>query len=407
MATVRIYPTVCTSHYSRDAIYATAAAGAGASPGLSDGTWNSNDAQHGQQFSLSLFTLTIGYARFDTSFLANIGTVTGAVFKTVNAPDTSTTDFTSNIRLFDWGGDNPGTEDWVTPSGMASKTLLAHYDTSGGFSGTISYVDDAAVANINTSGITRVIFSSSRYESETIPLGNEFVQPTWQQTYLEITYTPAANNTPLNFPPPLDTDNGYIQSYSEVSYADARAGASLTANSAANSFPIIGQLLGDFKGTPTYTVYQYFIRFDTSILGGITPLTAQLQFYMGSDFSTTNFDIQARLHTWGTSLTTADWVAGASLSGKTLLAHLTTSGITANAYNNMTDDALLANLNTSGYTDIIFCSSRQTNNNAPTNDEFISTPHMTKGIWTRLVVTYTPPAPAAATGSTLVMLGVG
>lgn len=406
MPTLKLYPKFVQSLYSSDATYATANAGP------ADGIWNSTEGTHGQRLSAGIYSAYIGYVEFDTSVLAGLGTISAAVIKTANAGDTSTTDFTSNVRLYDFGSTLTNA-DWLNPTDMATKTLLATYNTSGGFVGTISYTDVALVSNLNTSGSTRVVFSSSRYESATAPTGDEYVQPNYGRTYIEITYS-GTPTTPITFIPPDTTDNGFIESFSDISYATARSGGSLTATDASlgTAQLYFGQTLGSFKGSPNWTINEAFFRFDTSLLNGLSLLTAELQVYIPTDFSFTNFEMQARLHTWGTALTTADWVAGASLSTKTLLATLNTSSLpgssSPNAYFTFTDTALLANLNTTGYTDIILVSKNHVDSTTPTQEEFVAASANTTGFPVKLVVTFTPPTPPpAGPNKYLTLLGVG
>jgi hypothetical protein len=402
MATLKLYAKFVSSLYSQDASYATAVAGP------ADGVFNSGDGQNGQTFTGSVYRTFIGYADFDTSVLAGIGTISSAVLKTVNALDTSTTDFTSNVRLYDFGAtlDNA---DWLTPAQMTTKTLLATYNTSSGFTGTVSYTDVALLSNINTSGSTRLVFSSSRYESSIAPSGNEYYQPYRERTYIEITYS-GTPTTPVTFISPDTTDNGYIQSTSNTSYASARTGEGLAAvDSSSGSISLyFGQNFTSFKGSPTYDIFESFVRFDTSSLSGLSLLTAELRLYFLTDLSTTNFEMQARLHTWGTALTTADWVAGASLSTKTLLASLNTSGITTGSYYTFIDTALLANLNTTGFTDIILVSKNTVDGTTATQEEYVLSSANVNGFAIRLVVTFTPPTPPpAGPNKYLTLLGVG
>lgn len=392
MATIKIFGKTVTSLYGRDAVYATAYA-------TSDGIWNSNDSYHGQFLSGGLYTTVVGYLSFDTSVLANLGTLNSATFKSYNVPDFSTQDFTSNLRLYDFGS-TVEAADWRTPAQASALTLLAHYDTSGGFSGTTAWTSDALLANLNTAGDTRAVLTSSRYESTTPPVGTtvEEIQPALRQTWIEVDFTPYPDS-PVTLITPAETDIGQISSSAIPLYSDARAGFNLVTTTGFGAVRSnLGQSVQVFKGDNEYFVYQMFARFDTSVLAGGTITGATLKIYPTHDFSTTNFDIQARLHTWGTALTTADFVAGASLSGKTLLAHLTTSGLTVNAYNSMVTDALATNINQSGYTDIVFCSKNQVDNVAPVLSETISAEHGVGGYSVKLEVTGTGfPDPPAVT----------
>lgn len=187
-----------------------------------------------------------------------------------------------------------------------------------------------------------------------------------------------------------DTADNYIQSTDFSVYANARAGTgTLAIGSASGTTYYTGQDAG-------FRCYQIMAAWNTSALTSVATVTAVvLDMYGGVDSSTTDFTIEARLHDWGTSVTTADYVAGASLSGKTLLATFATSGFNASGYNTFTNVAFPANVNKTGVTRILLCSSRQTNNNQPTNDEYVGLLSADNTGTTqdpKLTITYTLPA---------------
>lgn len=168
------------------------------------------------------------------------------------------------------------------------------------------------------------------------------------------------------------SQSGTILSSSEISYASARAGENF---SASPGNPLVaGQ---NFFPAATYpeawVVQESFIDFDTSTLVG-TITVATLSLGLDEDSSDTDFTVEARLHDWGTTLTTVDWVAGTLLGTKTLLATLPTLGIGATgSYKAMTESgtALRDNINRVGVTRIILCSDRHRIGTAPTDREFI------------------------------------
>lgn len=152
----------------------------------------------------------------------------------------------------------------------------------------------------------------------------------------------------------------------DVTYSTARSGSSLVARPAAGN-AVVGQITG-------YSVYEGFLEFDTSSIPDTdVVLSVTLEVYLVSDGSTADFEIQARLHDWGSAITTADWVAGASLSGKTLLATLNTNGIGApDSLKALASDAAFKdNINKTGVTRIILCSKEQVDNSAPTGNEYV------------------------------------
>src|SRR5690606_32148284 len=93
-----------------------------------------------------------------------------------------------------------------------------------------------------------------------------------------------------------------------------------------------------------------------------------------SDLSGVDFVVEARQRDWGASLTTADWVAGASLGGLPLMASLSTNAIGAiNAYKTFTSEPAFltaTNLKT-GVVYLLLCSSRHRLGNSPSGDEYV------------------------------------
>lgn len=163
------------------------------------------------------------------------------------------------------------------------------------------------------------------------------------------------------------TSDGLVQSY-DSAYSTARSGTNLTADT--TSSLSAGQ---SYDGLFYYYATQSFVSFDTSAITDSDTVSAiVLASYLYIDNSTTNFVTQAREHDWGASLTTADWVAGASLSSKTLMASIDSNGIgAAEAYKSFTSEAAFltaTNLKT-GTVYLLLCSAEQTNNSAPTDSE--------------------------------------
>jgi len=109
-----------------------------------------------------------------------------------------------------------------------------------------------------------------------------------------------------------------------------------------------------------------------------------------TDSSTTDFDMQARLDDWGTSVTTADWLS--VWTGKTLLCHKATAGISAPAAYDFVDDALAANVSKTGTTRMILVSSRTVSATEPAGAEYVNLRSADYSGTTsdpRLTVTYT------------------
>lgn len=196
------------------------------------------------------------------------------------------------------------------------------------------------------------------------------------------------------------SSDGYIISEDNAApglYADAREGTGTTTFTAYSSSGIYvgqGYATGSY-GAVIYTCYEGFISFDTSSIVSTHLITATtLSLYAITDYSSTDFITEARIHDWGGSLTTADYVAGSSLSGKTKVATRDSNGLTGSAYNSFTSEAgFTSNLNTSGTTYILLCSKEQTDNSAPTTNEFINWAdyEYNSSYQPKLVLTYTDP----------------
>lgn len=163
------------------------------------------------------------------------------------------------------------------------------------------------------------------------------------------------------------TADGYVSSES-ATYANARSGggdAFLTAETAGADL-YVGQVAG------FYTVYESFISFDTSTVVG-TVSASTLSMYLNTDASSTDFTITAAVRDWGAGLTTADWVAGASLSGLTAVGTLATSGISSAARNDFTSNGNFPGaISVGGTTRLLVFSSRHSGNNQPSGDEYVA-----------------------------------
>ena len=217
-----------------------------------------------------------------------------------------------------------------------------------------------------------------------------------------------------------DTSDGYIRSSSVAGTDDYPAARAGTATDIGTGYDVItvGQYYDYDPGwwDPEYeewdpapsggnTVFETFLAFDTSALtSGATVSAAVLRVTSYADISTTDFDIQARLRDWGTTVEAADWVAGGSLSGLTLLgSYATSSGFTVGTGYDLSDTAMAANVNKTGSTRMLLCSDHTVGNTAPTGDEWVYIYSADESGTTRdpkLTVTY-------AAGSTEVYDGPG
>jgi hypothetical protein len=192
--------------------------------------------------------------------------------------------------------------------------------------------------------------------------------------------------------------DGRIISEHTTTYLTARSGASLIVSTAELR---VGQLGG---GGGVFDCDEAFTAFDTSVIpAGDVVLSAILSLYGTSDNSSQDFTANARLRSWLPTLAAADYVAGASLSALTLLAHWASTGFVLSAYNDFTNDALIANLNLSGNTEMVIDSDREESGISPSVNEFvIFAPQAATGTTTdpKLVVTsQTPVAPTVTTSA--------
>src|ERR1035437_808320 len=150
-------------------------------------------------------------------------------------------------------------------------------------------------------------------------------------------------------------------------YATARSGGTKFAAPGGN-FTNVGQEY--YSGN--YTIRESFLQFNTSTIGSDAVSSAVLSAYCYSkNITGSAFTVNARIYNWGASLDTGDYIAGASLTGNTLVAHLATGSFTTSAYNNLTNDAFPANINGAGTTYVVLDSSRVEAGNTPTAFEEI------------------------------------
>lgn len=158
--------------------------------------------------------------------------------------------------------------------------------------------------------------------------------------------------------------DGQISS-NHSTYSIARAGSSLALDNDADA--AVGQLVAGNR-----YCYESFLSFDTSAVAGVVQ-SATLSLYGSADGSTVDFVLEARLHDWGATLETGDWVAGADLAAKTLVASYNTAGgWSTSGYNAFTSEAaFVSGINQSGSTRLVLSSSRQRNADVPPNNEYV------------------------------------
>ncbi|MEU8195245.1 hypothetical protein AB0C10_15840 [Microbispora amethystogenes] len=197
------------------------------------------------------------------------------------------------------------------------------------------------------------------------------------------------------------TADGRIESGSS-SYSTARAGGTFIVTTSD-----VTRYIGQWFSGSTYYCYQGYVSFDTSAIADTDDVTAvSLAMWLVTDDSVTDFTLEAREKDWGASLTSADWVAGASLSGLTLMATLNSNGIGATGqYKTFTSQpAFLSatNLKT-GVVYLCLSSSRQRAGNTPSGDEGLQLSMADTSGTTqdpRLTITHQAPSESHSGGST-------
>lgn len=130
----------------------------------------------------------------------------------------------------------------------------------------------------------------------------------------------------------LSNGGGYITS-ANATYATARTGSSLIVGGSSNS--PVGQM-----HSGGYQIFEMFLSFDTSPIPDTDTVTAvDLRMWVSSLFVDSAFTVEARQYNWSSGgLTTADWVAGFSLTSGPLMASVATTSLTSGAYNYFTGE---------------------------------------------------------------------
>jgi hypothetical protein len=149
-------------------------------------------------------------------------------------------------------------------------------------------------------------------------------------------------------------------------YASTRAGSILVEYpSAGTDYMFVGQNVSK--------VHEGFLRFDTNSVPDSYSITSVvLSTYLEDSGYYRTYSLEARAYDWGTTLTTADYVAGANLAALTLLAHYPAASMTAAYTAWYTDIAFTSYINKSGYTRMILCSSHTTTGVEPTGNETVT-----------------------------------
>lgn len=174
-------------------------------------------------------------------------------------------------------------------------------------------------------------------------------------------------------------------------YASAREGVSgsLT-GTVGGTINEVGQFVsGDFR------CMESFLRFETGgIPDDVGVLAARLYWYGHSDQSATDFTAELRLHSWGPTSGTEDWVPGSQLASKPLVATFASSAFPVGSFGQFTEvgTMLRDSINRTGTTEFILCSDRHRIGNQPTGNEYVTfyARDNVSGYHIRLAVDYDP-----------------
>lgn len=175
-----------------------ALARAGGSIGTSN---NGTSINIGQRLNVAYYCYE-AFFEFDTSAVGSGSTATSAILSLYANTDSSATDFVFEARAFDWGG-VIGVEDFVAGDSLAGLTLLGTYSSASGWSAYHAFSDVAMSANVNSTGMTRLVVASDRMRLGNAPTGNEYVSckaaettGTTQDPKLVVTYSVSAPSSP-------------------------------------------------------------------------------------------------------------------------------------------------------------------------------------------------------------------
>lgn len=176
MTVLTFYPNYDGRLYSSDASdYSAARAGTGATLVLD--SESATNIQFGQALTAAPeYTCGEAFISFDTSSIPDDATIDSVVLHLYGQADFSTTDFTVQARIFDWGG-ALATGDWQDGTELAALTLAATFPTSSwSTAGYNEFTSETAFkSNVSKTGNTRIVICSSRQVAGTTPTGNEVV----------------------------------------------------------------------------------------------------------------------------------------------------------------------------------------------------------------------------------------
>lgn len=183
------------------------------------------------------------------------------------------------------------------------------------------------------------------------------------------------------------TDRG-VYSTNAV-YLTSRAGSNLVLDASET----VSGIAWSFS-SPDFVCQEAMIAFDTSSIPDTATITAAVLHGRGIGVTDgTAWIMEARLHDWGTTVTTADYVPGADLAAKTLLAtRAVSAGWSTTAYNAFTSaTGMLGAINKTGFTRMVLTMDGLRSTVAPTGTGDSCNIVLAGGTdVVKLVITYTP-----------------
>lgn len=282
---------------------------------------------------------------------------------------------------------------WVAKAGSGTKaTKAACMSTNAAHMFVVT--DDGATGEIQRSvdqgANWSVVGNAARYTSICCSNDGRYVFAT-TQAGIEVSSDYGATFSPVTTPYrgvssfDANSSDDAIQC-SSANYADARSGAGTKSLMGETSTDRVGQRLS----SGTYYCWEAFAYWDTSSLSDALVIAdAYIDLRGSSDASTTAFDLEVRARDYGGSVQTSDYVAGADLSGLTLLATISSELVDTTYYvRSHPESALKSAINLTGNTQVLIHSSRQRTNDAPSGDEYWSLYGGTSGAKLRLRVEY-------------------
>ena len=172
-------------------------------------------------------------------------------------------------------------------------------------------------------------------------------------------------------------DDGIVSRAS--TYSNARAGTSTTtfavqSGASWNNDNTVIEVLQQRNSSSDFIVCEGFIAFDTSSLPDTDTVSAAALGLVenagyGSGFGVSD-TLEARTYDWGASVTTADFRAGATYNGLTLLASLASGSWSTTGYNTLTENGtnFQSAINKTGTTYIVLGTQKLAAGTAPPSD---------------------------------------